>query len=251
MNIQSLNTPNTNIYPQYKPNFCANPFKAGRTAMEKRINSSPFDVAEKIYDDLWEELKLPKDLKLQFALRPYEDGSTMSFELENLCIGIDKNISKLKMHLMNVTGVTKAFLRHEIDHVQKYWIVIRYHGADGIIKRLPEKERKSIIDFNKFKNYLINVQKHFGEIKPEETEDAIKYTKAFDNYKSAFVEIDSFNTSTLDIIIKMIKARKNYEHNAIEIEADKVQKEYMPTKIEFIKAILKETWNILRNKKSN
>lgn len=244
MNISNLNTQNPNIYPQYKPNFCANPFKVGRTILEKRIHNSPFDVAEKIYDDLWEELKLPKDLKIPFAQRPYEPGTIMAFEVQNLCIGINKNISKLKMHLMNITGITKALLRHEIEHVQQRWLAIRYEGIDKVINDLPEKQRP--IDINAFRKYFQKVEKYFKKIKPEEIEDAIKYVNAIEEHEN----FDRTSFSMSYTLIEFIKYCIKYYSNDLERDANKAQKEYMPGRIEFIKTVTKELYQLVRNKRS-
>lgn len=234
--------------PAYKIQFCANPIKTAKAAINRVKNfgdsQSPFDNAFKIYDDLWEELALPKELKLDTKLRDY-DEVPMAFEIGNTCIGINKNISNFKMYLMNRLGITKALFRHEIEHVNEWWLIIRQHKTENFVKKCSENNIEIVGDINRFTEYFKKVENILGGIKPEEKVTAEKYTNAAFNY--ILIPNNPNPSETFNMIIMLIKRR----NNILERDANKAQKEYMPTKIEFIKAILKETWNILRNKKSN
>lgn len=238
----------------YQPQFCAKPPKithSGVTESACQKIRSPFDNALKIYDNLWEELALPNELKVPVKPCSYNDKTRMSFKFLNLFIGINKNLRNLKLRIMNITGITKALFRHEIEHIMQWWLIIRYCGSDNIIKGLTKDSKKQIENFDEFKKYLKKVEQHFGKIKPEEVEQAIRCIDGYNNLVSPNQSTNLSDTSMLFIIVRNIKSYIKYRHNPMERDAYKAQKEYMPSKLKFIKSAAKEIWNILVNKQSN
>lgn len=217
INFNPIQTERTN-----NPTFC------GRK-MYKIYPSKRNDVFKHIrntYNELWEELGLPPNLKpiLQYRSRYTE----MGFNFVKYAIIVNKNTPKRTLKIRNKTGENKAELRHEIEHVLQLWDVIRLKGIQ-VAKDLE-------ISSNRFVRKARKIEKTLGKLSPNSPQGkkAEEYYKAMMNYTNC-------NKPYPLISIKEFTDYYKYYNNTLEIGARKAAKKYAPNLFTEIKETIKET----------
>ena len=143
---------------------------------------SEFIALRKIYNDLWNKLLLPQNLKPRIQYKAM--FANMSFCLEDYIINVEKRLAPFKMNIRNKSGYNKASLRHEIEHVKQFWDIIRLLGAENARKKfvnlgwLNYNTKPSIIKKMK------EVEKTLGRISPDSIEgkNAQLYIDALEKY---------------------------------------------------------------------
>ncbi len=199
--------------PQYQQNFQGRYWNLITKPSGKRI--APLNMVDekitigKTYNKLWEDLKLPLELKPKLIFKKVDPDIAMGFSKSDYTIFVNENIDTFQCHLKNKTGRNKESLRHEIEHVKQTWDVIRLLGAEKCITEdTPEL----------VKRMARNVEKTFGRIgkNSPERERAEKYLRATLNYPNA-------NADDLDPLHFLQPLE--YHFNELEIGARNAEKE--------------------------
>ena len=190
---------------------------------------------KKTYNELWEELKLPRNLKPPLQFRAML--SEMGFSINEYMIFVNKNKSPLKMRIQNKSGLSKFLLAHEIEHVKQIWEIIRLLGAENFIKEFNTDND----DFKNVKKYKL-IEKTLGKISPNtpEGKEALSYWEALKKYTN--VE-KAYKLFSIQEFIDFFK----YKNNNLEKNACNASKKYKPDKTRFFKTALNEYLKLLKH----
>lgn len=232
-------------YPYYKPtNFQGKKIDILTEKMSIRNHwnkpeSLEFRALRNIYNNLWEKLSLPKNLKprLQYKSMLVE----MGFSPEHYTIFVQKSLAPFTMDVRNKSGKNQAILRHEIEHVIQFWDVIRLLGAENTAKEFSERNKG--INF-KIKPSLLKkmkeIEQTLGRISPEseDCKNAQLYLNAMRNYPE-------MNRYYGLLSIEEIKDFINYRNNILEKNARIAAKKYEPSVLKKIKVSIEEFLKLL------
>lgn len=211
MQIKSVQTNQINTYQQ---NFEGRYFNLLTKSSGKKI--PPLDkIKEQIiigttYNKLWDDLKLPIELKPKLVFDNRDPYIDMGFNKSTYEIFVNNGIDTFEMHLKNKTGRNKECLRHEIEHVKQIWDIIRLNGAENCIASDTSPRTKHIAR---------KIEKTLGRITEDSPEKrrAEKYTEAALNYPNMQ------NNNELDPLYYLEQIE--YHFNDLEIAARKSEKE--------------------------
>ena len=199
-------------------------------------NTTELRELRNIYNQLWQELSLPENLKPRIQFKAML--SNMAFSIRDYMIYVEKRLSPFKMNTRNKSGKNKSILRHEIEHVMQIWEVIRLIGADNMANLFNESKNLNIQVTPNLLKKMREVEKTLGRITAdsEEGKKAKQYLDAIKNYPD-------INTYYGPLSIKELKERYNYRNNLLEKNAKKEAKAYKPNITTTIKTMFKEFIN--------
>ena len=204
---------NIQYTPQYQQNFEGRYLNLLTRSSNKPIPPlNKIDeeiIIRKTYNKLWEELKLPLELKPKLVFKKTAPDTGMGLDKGKYQIYVNEDIDTFEMHLRNKTGRNKETLRHEIEHVKQLWDIIRLQGAEECISEdtpifVQEMARK--------------VEKTFGRI----TEDSPEKARA-ERYLRGTLNYPDMNGDEFDPLYFFQPIE--YHFNELEIDARKAEKE--------------------------
>lgn len=200
--------------------------------------SEEFIELRKIYNNLWEKMDLPKNLKPRLQYQAML--SNMAFSFENYSIYVEKRLSPFRMNLRNKTGMNESILRHEIEHTKQFWDIIRLIGADNMAKKFNNIGWLHI-DFNpSLIKKMHEIENTLGRILPDSKEyiRAQQHLEALKKYPN----IGQYEGIGIAELIK----RFRYKYNMLEREANKQAAKYEPSYLKTIKTAVKEFFKLLK-----
>lgn len=189
---------------------------------------------KKIYNSLWEELKLPENLKPPLQFRAL--FSDLGFSFYDYAIFINKNLKPFKLRVDIQSGNTKALLAHEIEHVKQIWSIIRLLGADKFKSAIDTEES----DFRNIKKYKL-IEKTLGKLSPDSDEgkEALKCWNSLKKYTNVERSYGLFS-------IREIIDYLNYNNNYLEKNARSAAKKFKPNKAQILKIKFDEYLKLLK-----
>ena len=235
MKIHNIQQTNYNQLSFYGRNRCSNILeKIASRDIYSNQRPDEFIQLRDIYNNLWEKLELPNNLKprLQFKAMLSE----MEFSIDNYMIYINKRLSPFKMNLRNKTGKNEALLRHEIEHVKQIWYLIRLVGAENIAEKFDIETSPHLL------KKMREIEKTLGKITPESNDyaKAKQYSYALQNYPSP-------NQNYGILGIKEIIDYLKYKNNLLEREARNEARKYEPSYAITLTTSIQELYKLILN----
>jgi len=182
---------------------------------------------KEIYNNLWQELNLPQELKPKLHFISMFSDIEMCFRQENYIIQVNKNISNLLLKFKNLSGKNKATLRHEIEHVKQLWEIIRLKGGEQVAQDLDINSKKFMQKANK-------IEKTFGKLTPE-TKDGKNAQKFYE----ALLKYPNMEKIYSLLDIRILIDQYKYYKNILEKQARKAASPYQPNLLKQITTFIK------------
>lgn len=203
-------------------------------AQPKNFNNQQTKVQKhflKTYNELFKETGLPKKLKPKIEFYQIADLD-MGYNTWNNKINIYQEDDMLTYFA--VMGKDKALLKHEIQHMEQCYSMIRLLGADKYAQLLKELFQNESVLIGPNLTAFKKVEKIMGrlDINSAEGKKASEYVKALKEYTKPLAELSELKEAKgINKFKKWIKyksAERLYKNNLLELDANKAAKIFKP-----------------------